>query len=149
MTPSNNCLSIIKHYEGCRLAAYQDSVGVWTIGVGHTHNVQQGQTITQATADLFLNQDLANTVNNINSLHLSINQNEFDAIISFTFNEGIGNFEHSKIYTATKGGQLAVADADFTNWELAGGRHLNGLAARRQTEALLYKTGELKYFNLL
>ena len=64
---SNTGLELIKRFEGCRLKAYQDSVGVWTIGYGHTVGVLNGQVITQAQADIYLKTDCANTEQYVNN----------------------------------------------------------------------------------
>ena len=73
---SNNGLALIKKFEGCRLTAYQDSVGVWTIGYGHTSGVRKGQTIAQAQADAFLKADCTNAEKSVNS-YSKYNWNHF------------------------------------------------------------------------
>ena len=89
-------LALIKQYEGCRLAAYRCAAGVWTIGYGHTAGVHSGMTITQAQADAYLQQDVAKFEKYVNNpayvpIMEQLNQNQFDALVSFAFNLGAGN----------------------------------------------------------
>ena len=86
-------LDLIKQYEGCRLAAYRCAAGVWTIGYGHTAGVHSGMTITQAQADAYLQQDIAKFEGYVNNpayvpITEQLNQNQFDALVSFAFNLG-------------------------------------------------------------
>lgn len=92
-------LALIKQFEGCRLIAYQCSAGVWTIGYGHTAGVYKGMKITQAQADAFLKQDIAKFEKYINNPSYvpftdKLNQNQFDALVSFAFNLGQGNVKN-------------------------------------------------------
>lgn len=89
-------LALIKQFEGCRLVAYQCSAGVWTIGYGHTAGVYKGMKITQAEAEAYLLQDVAKFEKYVNNLSYvpftdQLNQNQFDALVSFAFNLGQGN----------------------------------------------------------
>jgi lysozyme len=83
-------LTLIESFEGLRLNSYQDSVGVWMIGYGHSQGVRQGQTITQQQAQAFLQQDLGVAEGAVNRLGLTLTDNQF-AAVSFTFNLGGGN----------------------------------------------------------
>ena len=88
-------LALIKQYEGCRLAAYRCAAGVWTIGYGHTAGVHSGMTITQAQADAYLQQDIVKFEGYVNNpayvpITTNLNQNQFDALVSFAFNLGAG-----------------------------------------------------------
>ena len=133
---SNNGLALIKKFEGCRLTAYQDSVGVWTIGYGHTSGVRKGQTIAQAQADAFLKADCTNAEKSVNSYSkYNWNQNQFDALVSFTFNCGSGNLK-----TLLNNGQRTIAEisAKITAYNKAGGKVLQGLMNRRATEKELF-----------
>lgn len=133
---SNNGLALIKKFEGCRLTAYQDSVGVWTIGYGHTSGVRKGQTITQIQADSFLKSDCANAEKSVNSYSkYNWNQNQFDALVSFTFNCGSGNLK-----TLLNNGQRTIAEisAKITAYNKAGGNVLQGLVNRRTAEKELF-----------
>lgn len=134
---SDTGLALIKRFEGCKLKAYQDSVGVWTIGYGHTVGVFKGQVITQAQADAYLKSDCANAekhVNNYDNIY-HWNQNQFDALVSFTFNCGSGNLK-----TLLNNGQRTIAEisAKITAYNKAGGKILQGLVNRRNAEKELF-----------
>ena len=127
-------LGLIESFEGLRLNAYQDSVGVWTIGYGHTQGVQPGQTITQQQAQAFLQQDLGVAEAGVNKLGLTLTDNQFAALVSFTFNLGAGNL--NKLLSQ---GLAAAADRILL-FDHAGGRVLPGLTRRRQAERALFLT---------
>lgn len=134
---SNNGLSLIKRFEGCRLTAYQDSIGIWTIGYGHTSGVSKGQTITQVQADRYLKADCANAEKAVNKYHSKYhwNQNQFDALVSFTFNCGSGNLKK-----LLNNGQRTIAQisAKIPAYNKAGGKVLRGLVNRRAAEKELF-----------
>lgn len=133
---SNNGLALIKKFEGCKLTAYQDSIGVWTIGYGHTTGVSKGQTITPAQADIFLKADCANAEKSVNSYtKYNWNQNQFDALVSFTFNCGSGNLK-----TLLQNGARTIAQIStmITAYNKAGGKVLQGLVNRRAAEKELF-----------
>ena len=123
---SGHGLSLIQKFEGCRLTAYQDSIGLWTIGYGHTAGVSEGQTITQAQACAFLKAD---------KYHW--NQNQFDALVSFTFNCG-----SRSLRTLLNNGQRTVSEisAKIPAYNKAGGKVLKGLVRRRAAEKELFDT---------
>jgi len=127
-------LKLIESFEGLRLTAYQDSVGVWTIGYGHTRGVKQGQTITQQQAEAFLQQDLGVAEGDVNGHGLTLTDNQFAALVSFTFNLGGGNLNK-----VLKNGLDAVADRILL-FDHAGGKQLKGLTRRRTAERALYLT---------
>ena len=131
-------LALIKQFEGCRLAAYQCSAGVWTIGYGHTAGVHKGMKITQAQADEYLKQDVAKFEKYINNLSYvpftaQLNQNQFDALVSFAFNLGQGNGK--KMCTGRTINQIPSAMQQYCK---AAGKTLPGLQRRRKAEAALY-----------
>lgn len=133
---SNNGLALIKRFEGCRLTAYKDSIGVPTIGYGHTNGVKMGQTITQDQADAFLKSDCASAEKSVNSYSkYNWNQNQFDALVSFTFNCGSGNLK-----TLLNNGQRTISEvsAKITAYNKAGGKVLQGLVNRRAAEKELF-----------
>jgi len=125
-----------------RLTAYQDSVGVWTIGYGHTgSDVRPGLTITQEQASALLQQDVAGAVAAVNRLvTVTLTQNQFDALVDFTFNEGQGNLASSTLLRELNAGNTAGAAAQFLVWVYAGGVQLPGLVKRRQAEAALFQS---------
>jgi|SRR5882672_1380580 len=127
-------LQLIESFEGLRLTAYQDSVGVWTIGYGHTQGVKQGQTITQQQAEAFLQQDLAVAEKAVNGLGQTLTDNQFAALVSFAFNLGAGNLNK-----LLKNGLAAVPDRILL-FDHAGGKQLPGLTRRRTAERALYLT---------
>ena len=127
-------LQLIESFEGLRLTSYQDSVGVWTIGYGHTQGVHQGQTITQAQAEAFLQQDLGVAEAGVNGHNLTLTDNQFAALVSFTFNLGAGNL--NKLLSK---GMAEVPDRILL-FDHAGGKQLPGLTRRRNAERALYLT---------
>ncbi len=131
-------LALIKQFEGCRLAAYQCSAGVWTIGYGHTAGVHKGMKIMQAQADEYLKQDIAKFEKYINNPSYvpftdKLNQNQFDALVSFAFNLGQGNVK--KLCTGRTINQIPSAMQQYCK---AAGKTLPGLQRRRKAEAALY-----------
>ena len=139
MKVSKNGLNLIKEFEGLRTTAYQDSVGVWTIGYGHTSGVKKGQTITAAQADDFLRKDIEKVEKQIALLGLNLNQNQLDAVASFVFNLGYGKLLSSTLLKKMRVNvnDKTIAD-EFKRWVYAGGIKLQGLAKRRAAEAKLY-----------
>lgn len=130
-------LALIKQYEGCRLAAYRCAAGVWTIGYGHTAGVHSGMTITQAQADAYLQQDIAKFEGYVNNpayvpITEQLNQNQFDALVSFAFNLGAGNLR--KLCKGRTAAQIAQA---MTQYCKANGKVLAGLRRRRAAEQAL------------
>ena len=131
-------LALIKQYEGCRLAAYRCAAGVWTIGYGHTAGVHSGMTITQAQVDAYLQQDIAKFERYVNNpayvpITEQINQNQFDALVSFAFNLGAGNLRK-----LCKGRTAAQIARTMPNYNKANGRVLAGLKRRRAAEQALF-----------
>ena len=131
-------LALIKQFEGCRLVAYQCSAGVWTIGYGHTAGVHKGMKITQTQAEAYLLQDVAKFekyVNNPSYVPFTdkLNQNQFDALVSFAFNLGQGNVK--KLCTGRTINQIPSAMQQYCK---AAGKTLPGLQQRRKAEAALY-----------
>jgi len=134
-------LSLIKSFEGLVLDAYKCPAGVWTIGYGSTRDVHRGDVITEAEAEKRLKWDLRtaeNCVNSIPNIDL-LNQNQFDALVSFAFNVGCWNFKKSTLRRRIVNNPI---DPDityqFNRWVYAGGKLLKGLVKRRQAEADLY-----------
>lgn len=130
--------ALIKQFEGCRLIAYQCSAGVWTIGYGHTVGVYKGMKITQKKAEAYLLQDVAKFEKYINNpsyvpFTAQLNQNQFDALVSFAFNLGQGNVK--KLCTGRTINQIPSAMQQYCK---AAGKTLPGLQRRRKAEAALY-----------
>ena len=129
-------LDLIKRYEGLRLTAYKpvSTEKYWTIGYGHYGpDVTQGMTITQAQADEFLKQDCASAVKSVNALNLPLNQNQFDALVSFTYNCGVNN-----LIALTRKRTLEEIGRKIVLYNKAGGKVLLGLEKRRKAEQQLF-----------
>jgi lysozyme len=132
-------LVLTESFEGRRLSAYQDSVGVWTIGYGHTKGVKAGDTCTAAQADKWLREDLAASVACVNRLvTATINQHQFDALVDFVFNLGCGALGGSELLRLLNAGKYGEAALQFLRWNHAGGVEVKGLTTRRKAEAALF-----------
>lgn len=139
-TLSKAGLKLIMQFEGCRLTAYQCAAGVWTIGYGHTAGVKKGMNITQAQAEEYLRQDCDKFVKYVNNRSYvpiadSLNQNQFDALVSFTYNCGAGNLK--KLCASRTAEQIADA---LPLYNKAAGKTLTGLIRRRAVEVKLFNT---------
>jgi lysozyme len=137
---SSKGLALTEQFEGLRLTAYQDSVGVWTIGYGHTGtDVHPGLTITPQQASDLLLKDIASAVAAVNRLvKVPLTQNQFDALVDFVFNAGAGNFGTSTLLHHLNAGDYAAAAAQFPRWVYAGSQILPGLVARRKAVQALF-----------
>lgn len=143
MKTSPKGIELIKYFEGCKLRAYLDATSIPTIGYGHTLTARMGLVITQEKADLLLKDDLFFAETHINKLNLILQQNQFDALVSFIYNVGIGNFNKSSLLRLVKENPNNFFIAfEFIKWTKAGTVVLPGLALRRKTEAKLYFTGK-------
>ncbi len=139
MKASKAAYILIQQFESLRLIAYKCHGGVWTIGYGHTSGVQEGMTITEAEADKLLAEDIEVCEKQINSLNLSLNQNQFDALVSFLFNVGFGNFSKSTLLLKVRINPYDNSIADeFARWVYSKGKKLTGLQRRRASEIKLY-----------
>lgn len=140
MKTSNKSLELIKQHEGCRLTAYKCPAGVWTVGYGHTGaDVVPGLTITQRRADELLSEDVRWAEEAVNREKLLLNQNQFDALVSFVFNIGAGNFRSSTLLKMIRvNPQSLNIRTELGKWCKAKGSTLPGLALRRKAEADLY-----------
>lgn len=140
MKISENGLRLIRSFEGLELKAYKDSVGVWTIGYGSTGpHVTQGMTITQAQAETLLKSDVSRFENGVSDLvKVPLNQNQFDALVSFSFNLGLGNLKSSTLLRKLNSLDYSGAANEFPRWNKAGGVTLKGLTRRREAEKALF-----------
>lgn len=143
---SDKCLKLVKEFEGCRLTAYRDEVGVWTIGYGITNSdfkitkkiIRKGMKISKATAEKWLEESL-------NKKYLPLvleydkqynwDQNELDALVSFCYN--IGSI---KQLTADGTRSKTVVASKMLQYNKAEGRVYNGLTRRRKAERALFLT---------
>ena len=139
MEYSENGLGLTKSFESCRYQAYLDSVGVPTIGYGHTKGVKLGDKCTQAQADAWLKEDVQVAVNAVNRLvKVALTQGQFDALVDFTFNLGGHNLEVSTLLRRLNEKNYAAAAMEFLRWNRAGGKVLAGLTRRRLAEQELF-----------
>ncbi|MDE7322631.1 MAG: glycoside hydrolase family protein [Lachnospiraceae bacterium] len=139
---SQKGINLIKEFESCRLTAYQDIAGVWTIGYGHTGGVSSGMTISQAQAEAYLKSDLARFEKAVNKyVTVGITQNMFDALVSFTFNLGEGSLANSTLLKKLNAGDVSGAANEFDKWVYASGKVSNGLVRRRAAEKALFLNG--------
>ena len=139
MKTSDKGIELIKKHEALRLTAYLCPANVPTIGYGHTQGVKIGMIITEKQADDFLREDLQTAENAVNRENLNINQNQFDALVSFVFNVGTGNFRKSTLLKKLKANPNDNSIiSEFAKWKYAKGRELKGLVKRRKQERDLY-----------
>lgn len=139
MITGSEGLSLIKRFEGLYLESYLCPAKVWTIGYGHTKGVVKGQKITEEEAENFLKKDLAAAEKTVNSLNVQLTQNQFDALVSFVFNLGSGNFLSSTLCKKVKKDPNdSTIKNEFGRWVNSKGKKLPGLVKRRQEESELY-----------
>lgn len=144
MQTSDKGIALIKQFEGCKLTAYQDSVGVWTIGYGWTQPVdgkpiRAGMTIKQETAERLLKTGLVRYESDVSRLvKVNLTQGQFDALVSFTYNLGARSLSTSTLLRKINAGDYTGAADEFLRWNKAGGKVLNGLTRRREAERALF-----------
>lgn len=132
-------LALIKRWERCHLTAYDDGVGIATIGWGHTNGVKFGDFCTQEQADRWLEEDVSEAEAAIDRLvKVPINAGQRGALASFIYNVGAGGFERSDLLRAINAGDYHRAAKSFLGWTRGGGRQLRGLLRRRLAEAALF-----------
>ena len=137
MKTSQRGINLIKQFEGVRLTAYKCPAGVYTIGYGHTRGVTRGMKITEEEASAYLTADLLNSekaVERYDSVY-HWNQNEFDALVSFTFNCGATNLRALLRNGRRNRSQIAET---LPLYRKAGGKVLKGLERRRAAEKALF-----------
>ena len=139
MSPSDKALDLIRQFEGLRLAAYKCPAGVPTIGYGTTRGVKMGMTVTKDEAEKLLQADVTPFSDRINKLvKVKLNQNQFDALVSFVYNVGSGAFADSTMLKLINQSLLDDAANQFIRWNKANGEVLTGLTRRRMTERDLF-----------
>ena len=145
MKASVDAYELIKQFEGLRLEAYLCPAGIWTIGYGHTSGVSPNSFITIQEADEYLHRDVATIEMQLNKLNLSLRQCQWDAIVSFVFNVGIGNFKASTLLAKIRinPDDNSIID-EFLRWVYANGKVMKGLQKRRLAEMKLYFSDKLK-----
>lgn len=141
MKISQKGLDLIKSFEGLELKAYKDSVGVLTIGWGSTgSHVKQGMVITKEQAEALLKEDVSRFEKGVNDfVKVPLTQNQFDSLVSFSFNLGLGNLKSSTLLKKLNASDYSGAANEFLRWNKAAGKVLNGLTRRRQAEKDMFE----------
>ena len=138
MRTSDKGIEQIKSFEGFRSMPYQDVAGKLTVGYGHLmvhgDGTVQGSPITMGQATELLRKDLHTAEEAVNSCGVELTQNEFDALVSFTYNLGVGAFQRSTLLKLLKAGNKEAAAKEFPKWSMAGGKEVPGILKRRFAE---------------
>jgi lysozyme len=147
MKISSSGIQLVRRFEGCRLEAYQDQIGIWTLGWGNTfflsgEKVKIGDKITQDQADKLNEITLERFASKVDSLvKVHITQNQFDALVSFAYNVGLaqdGFAGSTLLKKVNKNPNDPSITQEFEKWVKAGGKTLDGLVKRRAAEAKYY-----------
>ena len=144
MRISDAGIDFLHRWEGCFLKAYRDVKGVWTIGYGHTSaagnpRVTSGMVITQERADAIFKADLRKFEAYVDEwVKVPLTQNQYDALVSFVYNVGPGNFKGSTLLRKLNAKDYSGAADEFLKWNKSGGRFIQGLANRRAAERQLF-----------
>ena len=144
MSVSNKGVDLICEFEGKRLVAYDDGVGVWTIGFGTIkypsgNRVKKGDTCTLEQAKEYMRHDLIEFEHTVNSfVKVLLSQNQFDALVSLSYNIGSSAFKSSTLVKKLNSGDYRGAADQFNVWINAGGKRMQGLVNRRDKEKLLF-----------
>lgn len=140
MKISHEGKTLIKKFEGCELEAYLDAVSVPTIAYGRTKGVTIGDTCTQEQAEAWLEEELVEYENYVNeAVQVPLTQNQFDALVSWTYNLGPSNLNSSTMLKVLNSSSYDDVPTQIKRWNKAGGKVLDGLVRRREAEALLFK----------
>lgn len=156
MKVSDKAIKMIKHHEGVRTKPYQCPALLWTVGVGHVIEPIHGRmkledrknlpipdgwnrTLSMEEVDEILKKDLARFEQGVSRLcPVELTQGQFDALVSFSFNVGLGNLQKSTIRMKVNRGDMEGAAEAFLDWTKAGGKVLKGLVNRRNDEKALF-----------
>jgi len=140
MEISQEGISLIKKFEGCKLESYQCAAGVWTIGYGSTQGVSNGMVITHERAESLLMEDIEVYEEEVNkAVQVDIDQCMFDALVSWTFNLGGANLNSSTMLKVLNSKDFDNVPEQIKRWNKAGGKVNEGLIRRREAEALLFQ----------
>jgi len=140
LTYSGKGIHLTEQFEGRKYKAYQDQVGVWTCGDGHTKGVGPSTTCDDALADQWIIEDTQEAANAVNRLVTTpLTQNEFDALVDFVFNLGASAFSKSTMLHYLNAGDHIRAAGQFERWDRAGGKEVAGLFRRRKAEEAMFK----------
>lgn len=134
-------LDLIMRYEGFRPKPYDDGTGVITIGYGHTRSKVMPAEVDQELAKQLLVGDLEYFTEAVaNAVQVPINENQYSALVAFTYNLGEGNLRRSTLLRKLNAGDYGGAANEFEDWTKAGGKEMKGLVRRRAAEAQLFRT---------
>jgi len=142
MKTSQKGIELIKLFEGFRSVAYKCPAGVWTIGYGSTSGVKEGMKVSTQQAENLLREHLSNDEKRLSESGLKLNQNQFDALVSFVYNVGYESFRKSTLAKVVwaNASDMAGVKSELAKWTRAAGRELPGLVARREKEYELYSS---------
>src|SRR5271166_24170 len=142
MRASQNALDLIKTYEGCKLQAYEDQRGVWTVGWGTTGpGINERTVVSQGVANGMLLGDVSRVSQDVSALvGINLNQNQFDAVVSLVYNIGLGAFKSSTMLKLILAHKLPEAADEFPKWDHVNGVVNPGLLGRRLAEQKLFQT---------
>lgn len=139
MKVSQECIDLIKFFEGFESKAYLCPASVWTIGYGRTKNVQEGDMVNELQAERDLLEELEEFAKQVqNTVKIDLKQNEFDALTSWTYNLGVGNLQSSTLLKKLNSGDKNSVPSEMVRWNKAAGKVLAGLTRRREAEAKLW-----------
>lgn len=139
MKVSQDCIQLVKYFEGFEDTAYLCPANVWTIGYGRTRNVKEGDKITEVQAERDLLEELEEFKHQVlDSVKVELKQNELDALTSWTYNLGVGNLKSSTLLKKLNAGNKDEVPAEIVRWNKANGKVLAGLTKRREAEAELW-----------
>lgn len=135
--------AMLEGFESCRLVAFQDGGGVWTLGWGRTQNVKKGDTCTQTQADAWRDTDIAIAEDAVNLyVRVLLRQGQFDALVDFAYNLGAGNLRSSTLLKMVNAKDWAGAAQQFLRWDHDGGVQVAGLTRRCKARKALFEEGE-------
>lgn len=154
MKISEELKDFIKNYEKIELKSYQDEAKVWTIGYGHTgKEVYPNMKITENQANMFLFNDLSKFENAVNQyVKVPLSQNQFDALVAFSYNAGIGAFKNSTLLKKLNSGDFEGASEEFGKWNkiTVNGekKSSDGLSVRRYDEENIFTNNTYERTNI-
>ena len=139
MKVSQECVDLVKFFEGFEAKAYLCPANVWTIGYGRTKNVKEGDVVNKRQAERDLLEELEEFGNQVFfAVQVPLEQNEFDALTSWTYNLGVGNLQSSTLLKKLNSGDKNSVPSEMLRWNKAAGKVLAGLTRRREAEAKLW-----------
>ena len=139
MKVSQECIDLVKFFEGFEPRAYLCPANVWTIGYGRTKNVKEGDELTELQAERDLLEELEEFGHQVSStVKVSLEQSQFDALTSWTYNLGVGNLQSSTLLKKLNSGDKNSVPSEMVRWNKAAGKVLAGLTRRREAEAKLW-----------